>query len=75
MGLKGHVDIEFTVERDGNLSQSRFLTSPGNPALDKAAKRALESSRFLPLPSDYGPTNVTMRATFWYNQGPPAPTK
>jgi hypothetical protein len=27
---------------------------------------------FLPLPSDFGPKNVTMRASFWYNEGPPA---
>ncbi|HVQ31050.1 MAG TPA: TonB family protein [Vicinamibacteria bacterium] len=71
-GIRGHVDIEFTVERDGSLSQCRILTTSGNPALDKSAKNSLESSMFLPLPSDFGPKNVTMRASFWYNEGPPA---
>jgi periplasmic protein TonB len=72
MGTRGHVDIEFTVERDGRLSQCRILMSSGTPALDKAAKNALESGRFLPLPSDYGPKSVTMRASFFYNEGPGA---
>ena len=70
MGMRGHVDIEFTVERDGSLSQCRILMSSGNPALDKSAKNSLESSNFLPLPSDYGPKSVTMRASFFYNEGP-----
>jgi TonB family protein len=70
MGMRGHVDIEFTVERDGSLSQCRILTSSTNPALDKAAKNALESGRFLPLPDDYGPPSVTMRASFFYNEAP-----
>jgi TonB family protein len=72
MGMRGHVDVEFTVERDGSLSNLRLVTSSGNPALDKAAMNSLSSSRLLPLPSDYGPTNVTMRASFFYNEGPAA---
>ncbi len=73
MGMRGHVDIEFTVERDGSLSQEpRILVSSGIPALDKAAKSALESSTFLPLPADYGPKSVTIRASFFYNEAPAA---
>jgi TonB family protein len=70
MGMRGHVDIEFRVERDGSLSLCRILTSSTNIALDRAAKNALESSRFLPLPDDYGPPSVTMRASFFYNEAP-----
>jgi TonB family protein len=70
MGMRGHVDIEFTVERDGTLSLCRILTSSDNPALDKSARNSLMSSMFLPLPSDYRPKSVTMRATFFYNSGP-----
>ena len=70
MGMRGHVDIEFRVERDGSLSLCQVLTSSTNSALDKAAKNALESSRFLPLPDDYGPPSVTMRASFFYNEAP-----
>ena len=65
--VRGHVDIEFTVERDGSVSMCRILNSSGYPALDKAAKNALESSNFLPLPSDYGPKSVTIKVSFFYN--------
>ena len=70
MGMRGHVDIEFTVERDGSLSLCRILTSSTILALDKAAQKALESSNFLPLPDDFGPPRVTMRASFFYNEAP-----
>ena len=70
MGMRGHVDIEFRVERDGTLSLCRVLNSSTNVAMDRAAKYALESSQFLPLPDDYGPSSVTMRASFFYNEAP-----
>ena len=50
MGFRGHVDFEFTVERDGTMSALRMLKSSGTPALDRAAQNALAGSRFLPLP-------------------------
>jgi len=37
LGIRGHVDLEFTVERDGSVTNVRLLKSAGNPALDKAA--------------------------------------
>jgi TonB family protein len=70
LGMRGHVDVDFTVERNGSVSLCRVITSSGNAALDKAAKNAIESGRFLPLPDDYGPPYVTMRATFFYNEAP-----
>lgn len=70
MGFRGHVDIEFTVERDGRISGLRMLKSAGTPALDRAAVNALQGSQFLPLPSDFGPPRVTMQVTFYYNEGP-----
>ena len=59
LGFRGHVDIEFTVERDGSMKDLRVLKSSGTPALDRAAQNALLGSRFLPLPSDFGPPQVT----------------
>jgi hypothetical protein len=38
--------------------------------MDRSAKNALESSLFLPLPDDFGPPSVTMRASFFYNEAP-----
>jgi periplasmic protein TonB len=70
LGFRGHVDLEFTVERDGSLTNLRMLKSSGTPALDRAAANSLLGSRLLPLPRDFGPPRVTMQVTFFYNQGP-----
>jgi protein TonB len=70
LGFRGHVDLEFTAERDGSLSNVRMLKSSGTPALDRAAANALLGSRLLPLPRDFGPPRVTIQVTFFYNQGP-----
>jgi protein TonB len=67
---RGHVDFEFTVERNGSMSALRMLKSSGTNALDRAAQFALTGSRFLPLPDDYGPPRVTMQVTFFYNEAP-----
>ncbi len=67
-GTKGHVDFEFTVERDGSISATRFLKSSGTPPLDHAALRALTQSRFMVLPAGYGPARVIMQVGFVYNQ-------
>ncbi len=67
---RGHVDFEFTVERDGTMSALRLLKSSGTASLDRAAQNALSSSRMLPLPDDYGPPRVTMNVSFYYNEAP-----
>jgi periplasmic protein TonB len=67
----GHVDFEFTVERDGSMSSVRMLKSSGVRALDRAAENALRGSRFMPLPGDYRPPRVTIQVTFIYNEAPP----
>jgi TonB family protein len=70
LGFRGHVDFEFTVERDGSISELRMLKSSGTVSLDRAAQNALTSSRLAALPDDYGPPRVTMQVTFFYNEGP-----
>jgi periplasmic protein TonB len=70
LGARGHVDLEFRVERDGTLSALRLVRSSGTPALDRAASNALRGSRFLPLPDDYGPAQVAMQVSFFYNAAP-----
>jgi protein TonB len=70
LGYGGHVDFEFTVERDGKLSALRMLKSSGTTSLDRAARNALTASRFIALPEDYSPPRVTMQLTFSYNEGP-----
>ncbi len=68
--FRGHVDFEFTVERNGSISALRMEKSSGTAAFDKAAQFALTSSRWDPLPDDYGPPRVTMKVTFFYNEAP-----
>lgn len=70
MGSQGHVDIEFTVERDGSITNLSLLKSAGQPALDEATKNALLGGRQLPLPSEFGPPKITMQVTFFYNERP-----
>ncbi len=70
LGVRGHVDIEFTVERDGRLTNLSVVKSAGNPALDRAAVNALRGGRFLPLPGEYGPDRVPMQVSFFYNDVP-----
>jgi protein TonB len=70
LGFSGHVDFEFTIERDGSMSALRMLKSSGTVSLDRAARNALSSSRMMALPPDYGPPRVTMQVTFYYNEAP-----
>lgn len=70
IGFKGRVDLRFTVDREGRLNDLRLVRSSGTGFLDRAAANALIGSRFLPLPRDYGPQNVSMNVSFFYNEGP-----
>jgi protein TonB len=71
-GAVGHVDLEFTVEKDGTLSSLRPLKSSGKRSLDVAAEFAVRASKLLPLPKEYGPSHVTMQVSFHYNDYPSA---
>jgi TonB family protein len=70
LGFTGHVDLEFSVERDGRMTNLRLLASSGTASLDRAARNALLGSRLLPLPDDYGPDRITMKVSFFYNEAP-----
>jgi TonB family protein len=67
---RGHVDFEFTVARDGSIVVLRLVKSSGTASLDRAAHNALTGSRLLALPADYGPPQVTMQVSFFYNEAP-----
>jgi len=68
--FRGHVDFEFTVEKDGSMAAVRLLKSSGSPVHDKAAQEALSTSHFVALPSDYKPLRATMQVSFLYNEAP-----
>jgi TonB family protein len=67
---RGHVNFEFTVERNGSMSALRMLESSGTASLDEAAQTALSAGKFAALPSDYRPPRVTIQVTFFYNEVP-----
>ena len=66
LGFKGDVDLAFVVARDGTLLDLTLVSSSGTAALDRAARNAIQGSRLLPLPADYGPNEITMRVRFVY---------
>jgi TonB family protein len=66
----GRVDLEFVVERDGRMSALRLVRSCGTPSADMAAQQALERSRLLQLPHDFGSPRVTLQVSFYYNEKP-----
>jgi len=70
LGFHGRVDIRFTVERDGRVSQLEVIRSSGMPALDRSTANAILSSRLWPLPADYAPSNITFTASVFYNEKP-----
>ena len=70
LGFSGAVTFEFTVERDGRMSAIQMVKSSGTPALDRAARNGLTGARWLPLPSDFGPAQLTLRVTFIYGNAP-----
>jgi TonB family protein len=65
----GEVQIAFTVDRGGAVLGAEILRSCGTPALDRAARNAILSSLFLPLPSDYRPATLDLTLTFGYHVG------
>jgi TonB family protein len=66
LGFKGEVDLVFVVARDGTLADLELARSSGTAALDRSARNALQGSRLLPLPAEYGPNEITMRVRFIY---------
>jgi TonB family protein len=70
MMFSGEVQFDFTVQRDGRVTELHMVQSAGNAALDRAARNALIAGRFLPLPADFGPPSVIMRVSFTYNARP-----
>jgi len=69
LGFGGEVKIQFTVHRDGTMTDVRMVSSSGTASLDRAARGALLGSLLMPLPDDYAPASVTMLVTFQYSRG------
>ena len=69
----GHVVLQFTVHRDGRITDLRIALPSHNVAFNNAAYNAISGSNPLePLPPEY-PTDVIspFTVTFYYNEQPP----
>lgn len=63
--ISGVVNIRFTVQDDGNLTDPHIIASSGNRTLDAAALRAIRQSGSVgPRPQNFGRSvNITIRFT------------
>lgn len=65
-GASGVTIVEFTIERDGTISDSRVSTSSGNEVLDIAARSAVMRAQLSPLPEEYKGKRMTILLRFPY---------
>jgi TonB family protein len=67
-GIGGVVTIQFTIHRDGRISDVVVMKSSGHPPYDFAARKAIElSSPLQPLPADFPNPTERVTAMFYYN--------
>ena len=69
----GHVAMEISIRRSGEIVGLRIHDSSGIPALERAAEEALRqalSSNLPPLPDDYPGEILELVVVFWYNETP-----
>jgi TonB family protein len=69
----GHVVLQFTVHRDGRITDLVVAKPALNPSFTRAALNAISSSNPVePLPPDYPvPMISPFTVTFFYNEQPP----
>lgn len=65
---QGTVVIEFTIMKDGTLSNLHYVSGSGDVAMDRAAYGGITSyAPFPPLPSEFTGGALKVRFTFAYN--------
>jgi TonB family protein len=68
--------IEFTVSRDGSLSDAKLVQPSGDSALDQAALQAVRrASPFEVLPSNYAGQSLALRMRLHYDPSWTGPTE
>jgi protein TonB len=73
MGMKGVVGVAFEVQRSGEITNVRLVSSSKIPSFDQAAMNALKSSSpFPPLPVDFPRPLLPGVFRFYYNTPVPA---
>ena len=66
---KGHVIIQFNVQKDGSITDVAVVGPSGIEAFDKASVAAVSGSNpTVPLPQDYPSEKTLFMVTFHYNE-------
>ncbi len=66
-GEQGDLEIRFTINRQGLLTDVRVLRGSGFPLLDEAAVQALRDGRYWPLPDSWHKKKLTIDGHFVYS--------
>lgn len=66
-GKSGKVRIEFTLHKDGSVTDAGIENSSGDKVLDQAALNAVKECRTGSLPSAFSRETVRMHFNFYYN--------
>ena len=66
----GHVSVEASINRSGQILEVRVKKGSNNSVLDKAAEQALRHAALVALPDDYPDEVFEFILVFWYNQKP-----
>jgi TonB family protein len=68
LGNRGVVELQFIIDRNGDVPKLVIATPSGSEALDKAAVAAVSASvRFPPLPSEFKGQQIRLQFAFKYN--------
>ena len=69
MMMKGHVVIQFNVQKNGSITDIRVVQTSGIPPFDTAAFNSLKlSNPTLALPAEYPDDKAFFTVTFHYNE-------
>jgi protein TonB len=68
---QGTAEVEFTVDRQGNVTSLRLLTSSGSPFLDQAWYGLFQGAQLPPFPAGTKADHVTVDYTIYYQLVPP----
>jgi TonB family protein len=67
-GNRGVVELQFIIDRNGDVPKLVIATPSGSEALDKAAVAAVSASvRFPPLPNEFKGQQIRLQFAFKYN--------
>ncbi|MBI5885669.1 MAG: TonB family protein [Deltaproteobacteria bacterium] len=73
-GWQGKLNIEFTIRRDGTVSDVKLVKSSNYPVLDDGAITVLRlAAPFAPFPDDFAVDEITIKGEFVYIITPAPP--